>query len=385
MILQDHRLAPTPADLAQAEQSILASTGGASAVWCGRAATALHWAYRLATHAGEALETPEVIIPAISCATPATCALSAGCRVRFADVDPATGMATLDTVRERWTPATRAVVFIHLYGQTADLTALAEWCRAHGLTLIEDVAQSQGAVYPDGRAAGSAGDVVVYSFNRTKILDCGGGVLVLRSARMAEAWLEIGHREASSPEIGPQTAAVLALSQRNLYHSLVALRRLRSAADVSAPFVSVNDAYSRLYVRSLRHSAALAEAWETLPRVLEDRFSKAELYSAGLTGGPWRLLDGWRTSGVCWRYSLLVDFPERLESFTESVRRDGFYVSNLYWPLNELINPGDRCPKAEDFARRVVNLWVDGSVEAPWIERCTASLWMHSASRAART
>jgi dTDP-4-amino-4,6-dideoxygalactose transaminase len=294
-------------------------------------------------------------------------------------------MATLNSVRERWTPATRAVVFIHLYGQTSDLVPLAEWCREQNITLIEDMAQSQGAVYPDGRTAGSVGDLVVYSFNRTKILDCGGGALQLRSAKLNEAWMEIAHRETSSREFAPENAATLALSHRNLYHSLVALRRSGSPVDVATPFLSLNDAYSGLYVRSLKHSAPLAAAWETLPRIIEDRFRKAELYSTRLAGGPWRLLGGWRTSGICWRFSLLVDFPERLETFTESVRRDGFHVSNLYWPLNELINPCDRCPEAEDFARRVANLWVDASVDKSWIERCTESLWAHAASQAAKT
>ncbi len=86
---------------------------------------------------------------------------------------------TLDFIRQRWTPATRAVVFIHLYGQTTDLAPLAEWCQSQGAVLIEDLAQAQCARLPSGQPAGSIGDMAVYSFNRTKILECGGGAFVV--------------------------------------------------------------------------------------------------------------------------------------------------------------------------------------------------------------
>ncbi len=64
--------------------------------------------------------------------------------------------------------------------------------------------------------------------------------------------------------------------------------------------------------------------------------------------------------------------------FTDAVRKDGFYISNLYWPLNELILPQDRCPNARTFAGRVVNLWVDDSVDINWVVRCAENLCLHA-------
>jgi dTDP-4-amino-4,6-dideoxygalactose transaminase len=379
VILSHKGLAPTPTDLEPAEKNLVDDVGGLSVFWSGRAATALHWAYRISEQrCGDRVEVPEVIIPAVACATPATCALAAGWRPRFADIDPETGMSTLDTIRERWTPATRAVVFIDLYGQTADLTPLSEWCTRHDVTLIEDVAQAQSARFPSGSLAGSIGDLVVYSFNRTKILECGGGALVLRTQRAVEAFQDIVHRESGPAEIEPESLKSLALSQRNLYHSLVDLRRLGAATDVSRAFRAVDRAYDPLYVRPMESPRAVAAAWPELSQAVASRYRKAERYSSLLRNGPWKLLDGWRTSGVCWRYSLLVDFPSELARFTELVRSDGFYVSNLYWPLNDLIDPLDKCPHAESFARRVLNLWVDHTVDLNWIERCAASLCSHS-------
>jgi dTDP-4-amino-4,6-dideoxygalactose transaminase len=236
--------------------------------------------------------------------------------------------------------------------------------------LIEDLAQAQGAKFPDGRPAGSVGDAAVFSFNRTKVLDCGGGALVLRSTRLANAWRPIAETWRHDFELDPATAGLLSLSERNLYHALVALRRTRSDIEISAPFLSVQEAYSGLHLRSMQNAAEVAHAWKSLPRLLGMRAEKASVYSSKLAGGPWRLLDGWLSSGVCWRYSLLTDFPETLLSFTEAVRSDGFYVSNLYWPLNELMYPGDACPNAASFARRVINLWVDDAVTLDWVEKC---------------
>src|SRR6266498_5293993 len=83
------------------EADLLRETGGASIEWYGRAATALYRAYSLARKlTGAKTQEAEVILPSISCATPANTALLAGLTTRFADVDPNTGMPTLANVQE---------------------------------------------------------------------------------------------------------------------------------------------------------------------------------------------------------------------------------------------------------------------------------------------
>src|ERR1043166_4666223 len=171
MIAQDGRILPTPAVLRSAEADLLQQAGDGEIVWCGRAATALYWAYCVAQESNGQIAQPEVILPAISCATPANVALLGGFTPRFADVTPETGLPSLQSIQARATPRTRAVVFIHLFGQTADLRPLADWCRSRNIVLIEDIAQALGARLSDGRPAGAAGDISVYSSKKTKILD----------------------------------------------------------------------------------------------------------------------------------------------------------------------------------------------------------------------
>jgi dTDP-4-amino-4,6-dideoxygalactose transaminase len=283
-------------------------------------------------------------------------------------------MPTLESFQRRWTPQTCAVVFIHLFGQTADLGPLAEWCRSKSILLIEDLAQALGARLPGGAAAGSVGDLSVYSFNPTKILECGGGALLIRSQKLTAVSAELAESDPLPPEIDAEQAKALALSYRNLHHSLVGLLRARAIDNVSSAFLKLQPAFRTLYLREMKNSAALVSAWSQLPHVLQHRYRNAQQYEEVLAGADWQLLNQWQQSGVCWRYSLLVNFPEKLVEFSDAVRHEGFHVSNLYWPVNDFFRPSDLCPNAGQFARRVVNLWVDRTVDRQWVKECAHSL-----------
>lgn len=74
----------------------------------------------------------------------------------------------------------KAVIVVDLYGQCADFDPILEACARHGVPVIEDAAESLGAVYR-GRPAGTLADIGVYSFNGNKIITTsGGGMLVAR-------------------------------------------------------------------------------------------------------------------------------------------------------------------------------------------------------------
>jgi dTDP-4-amino-4,6-dideoxygalactose transaminase len=288
-------------------------------------------------------------------------------------------MPTLANIQERWTPQTCAVVFIHLYGQTADLGPLAIWCRAKNILLIEDMAQALGARLPDGTAAGSASDVSVYSFNPTKILECGGGALLIRSAKLAVVSAELAESDPMPEEIDEEHARTLALSYRNLHHSLVGLLRSRALKEVSNAFLKLQPAFRALYLRPMKNPETLANDWTKLSDLVQHRYCNAQMYDEFLNVERWQRLNQWRQSGVCWRYSLLVNLPEKLVEFSEAVRHEGFHVSNLYWPVNDFFRPADQCPNAERFARRIVNLWVDRSVDKDWVRKCADSLLANAA------
>jgi dTDP-4-amino-4,6-dideoxygalactose transaminase len=96
-----------------------------------------------------------------------------GARPVFVDVDPATCLMDISQVEAKVTARTKAILPVHLYGQTADMDPLREIAERHGLKLIEDACQAHGAAYK-GRRAGSLGDAAAFSFYFSKNLGAYG-------------------------------------------------------------------------------------------------------------------------------------------------------------------------------------------------------------------
>jgi len=381
ILLQDAKIAPTPDLFRAAESGLLEQTGGQMAFWSGRAATGLHLAYRVALQRRPSIQQPEVILPAMMCVTAANTALLSGLAPRFADVDPDSGLMSLETVQACFTERTVAVVVIHLLGHMVDIEPIAAWCRQNDLLLIEDPTQALGGLYPDGRFTGSTGEMMICSMNRTKIIGRGNGVLIANSVQSAEQLQTILQEDSwNMPDLPEDIHLQLALSYRNLHHSLVGLLRLRSipVQRISDSFMTIRSAYENLYLRAANPTVDLDKAWKELPASLERRLHLARIYAENLQGGPWKLLTDYESSRVCWRFSLLLDAPDQQVAFSETVRQDGFHVSNLYWPANQFFKPDDPCSGADTFARRIVNLWVDDSVDEAYVQACSASLLRHA-------
>jgi len=111
----------------------------------------------------------EVICPSFTFFATAGCVARVGATPVFADVEPHTFNLDPADVARRITPRTKALLPVHLFGQTADLDALLPLARAHGLAVIEDAAQALGAKHGD-KFAGTLGDCGTYSFFPSKNL-----------------------------------------------------------------------------------------------------------------------------------------------------------------------------------------------------------------------
>ncbi len=129
----------------------------------------------------------EVITSPLSAAYSALAVMLAGARPVFADIDPL--RLTLDpaAVAAAVTPRTRAILPVHLYGQPADLTALARVAARHSLAIVEDACQAHMARC-EGRLVGTIGVAGAFSFYPTKNLGAmgDGGAVVTNDAGLAE-------------------------------------------------------------------------------------------------------------------------------------------------------------------------------------------------------
>ncbi|MBX3652855.1 MAG: aminotransferase class I/II-fold pyridoxal phosphate-dependent enzyme [Ramlibacter sp.] len=116
--------------------------------------------------------------------------LYCGARPVFIDSEPGTwnmSPAGLERALEwarREGRLPRCVIVVNLYGQSADMDVLAPLCERYGVPVLEDAAESLGAMYK-GRASGTMGRLGVYSFNGNKIITTsGGGMLVGDDAQL---------------------------------------------------------------------------------------------------------------------------------------------------------------------------------------------------------
>lgn len=103
------------------------------------------------------------------------------------DIDPRSHLATPEGIADALSARTSAVIVTHLYGAPANVPAIVELAKSHGIAVIEDCAQAHGAQI-DGRRVGSFGDAAAFSFYPTKNLGALGdaGAIVTSSADVAE-------------------------------------------------------------------------------------------------------------------------------------------------------------------------------------------------------
>lgn len=190
----------------------------------------------------------EVIVPAFTYVATAEVIALLGLTPVMVDVDPDTFNTTAALVEAAITPRTRAIVPVHLFGQSADMEPLLELARRHNLFVIEDNAQAIGAEYTfsDGsrRKTGMMGHVGCTSFFPSKNLGCygDGGAMMTREADLAQRLRMVANHG----------------QERLYYHDMVGVNsRLDS---IQAAVLSVKLAYLDEYNAARQRAAAYYDA-----------------------------------------------------------------------------------------------------------------------------
>lgn len=130
----------------------------------------------------------EVIIPTYSFFATAGVVSRLNARPVFIDSDPVTFNIDPKKLESLITKKTRAIVPVHLYGQSADMDPLMEIANKHNLKVIEDAAQAIGTQYKSGVKVGNIGHIGCFSFYPSKNLGCfgDGGLVTTNDAELAE-------------------------------------------------------------------------------------------------------------------------------------------------------------------------------------------------------
>jgi len=151
--------------VAKFEQEFAAFCGTANAVGVGNGTDAL-WLTLLGLGIGAG---DEVITVPMTFMGTAEAISYCGAKPVFVDIDERTYTLDPDLLERAITPRTKAIIPVHLFGQTADMDSILEIARRRGLPVIEDACQAHGAEFR-GRQAGSVGTAGCFSFYPGKTL-----------------------------------------------------------------------------------------------------------------------------------------------------------------------------------------------------------------------
>ncbi|GET29332.1 DegT/DnrJ/EryC1/StrS aminotransferase family protein [Prolixibacter sp. SD074] len=134
----------------------------------------------------------EVIVPAFTYVATAEAIALLKLKPVMVDVDSDTFNISIDSLEKAITPKTKAIVPVHLYGQSADMESIMMLADKYGIFVIEDNAQSLGAeyIFSNGtkKKTGTIGHIGCYSFFPTKNLGCfgDGGALSTNDSELAK-------------------------------------------------------------------------------------------------------------------------------------------------------------------------------------------------------
>lgn len=128
----------------------------------------------------------EVVVPTFSMIATANAVVYSGARPVLVDSELDTWNIDPNSIEEKITKRTKAIMVVHTYGHPADMDRVNKIADEHGIAVIEDAAEAHGAEYK-GKKAGSLSDVACFSFYANKIITTGeGGMLVTDDKKTAD-------------------------------------------------------------------------------------------------------------------------------------------------------------------------------------------------------
>ena len=268
----------------------------------------------------------EVIIPTLTFVATANVVRYTGAKCVFADSDPQYWCIDPKDIEKKITKRTKAIIPVHLYGHPCDMDLIMESAREHDLHVVEDCAESHGALYRN-RFTGSFGDISCYSFYGNKIITTGEGGMCLTNDDVLAEKLKILRDHGMDPK-------------RKFWHTVIGFNYRMTNLQAAIGVAQIGK-----IERFVEKKREIAEAYNKKFRDIDFVSLPPEM--------PW-------AKNVYWMYSLLLHDGLGIDrdQLMEKLRRHNVETRPFFAPIHTMphYNEGKGLPVAEDLARRGINL-----------------------------
>ncbi len=282
--------------------------------------TALH----LALSALGIREGDEVLVPDLTFISPVNAVIYCNATPVLCDIDRNNWCIDSGKIEALITPKTRAIIVVHLYGNSADMDKIMEIARKHKLHVIEDTAESLGTTYK-GKRLGSIGDIGCFSFYGNKTMTTGEG-------------------------------GFCTTNNKELYEKMSMLRDhgMTSKKRYWHEFIGYNYRMTNL-------QAALGVAQlERINYFIERKHEIGKIYRNKLKNKVTLHPEGGDYNGTYWLYSILLKNEKERDSLMDFLYKNGVDTRRFFYPVH-VMPPYERYsrgkyPVSTDIAERGINL-----------------------------
>lgn len=318
-------------------------------------------------------EGDEVILQAFTTVALANTIRFLGATPIFVDIDEDNFNIDTDLIEERITPATKAIVVQHTFGNPAQMDRILEIASKNGLRTIEDAAHALGAEF-DGRKVGTFADAAFFSFGRDKVISAvAGGMVIAKDADLMKRIADIREQLAY-----PDRKTVM----KNLLHPIVTFSALHTynlfSIGKAAMYLAFRaDILDKAYSKEEKEGIIREDFARRMPNALaalglhqlgkadefnEHRIRIARLYEKGIRNKDISLPQtGAGVKNIFLWYTIRVPEKDRLIGLAgEKNLVFGDWFPQAIGPIEvDLEKAGyepDSCPVAEEVSRHCVNL-----------------------------
>lgn len=303
----------------------------------------------------------EVIVPPLTMASTSLCVLQNGSIPVFADVNLETFNIDPNSIRDKITSKTKAIITVSLFGLSPEYDEILEICKEHNIFLIEDNAECFLGYYK-GKLVGTFGDFSSYSFQASKHISCGeGGMLTTNNS-------ELANKARRFTSLG--------------YAGVSGKQAKITRRDIQDPKYNRHISIGFNYRMSEVQSAVILGQLERIDELVNIRIKVGEIFDEAISGSE--IVTKQHTPDYCinsyWGYSMILntDNPEtdwyRFRDIFQKNGGDGYYAAWKLTYQEELFQnqiqhmkgvtqnySKELCPNAEFLQKRMIcmktNYW----------------------------